>query len=245
MRPSAERLIKNITTCRRPADVLTALQTVSVKHSSGLKVYGAWFVPRRAYRYDERRIGRCVFFHPKFPGKEFWAQYQKLVKKHGASMLGEYGRTRSHPFTLTEAMRDLQLAGEARWPFDLLSQFGIRDGLYCPFRRWVVMYYAAHPLQIERSDRYVLGMAANVAIERMEQLVKISRRSKQDYGLTDREKIVLRLLAQGRRAAEIAAQLQLSQSTVRTYVRRILKRLKARTIAHAVHIAGGDLLDNQ
>ncbi len=55
--------------------------------------------------------------------------------------------------------------------------------------------------------------------------------------LTQREREVLALIACGYSTSEIARALWISEDTVRTHVKRLLARLRARTRAHAVAIA--------
>ena len=55
--------------------------------------------------------------------------------------------------------------------------------------------------------------------------------------ITHRELEVLRLVASGRSTGEIARALWVTDETVRTHVRRLLRKLDARTRAHAVSIA--------
>jgi DNA-binding NarL/FixJ family response regulator len=52
--------------------------------------------------------------------------------------------------------------------------------------------------------------------------------------LSDRQRQILRLIAQGRRNGDIAESLFVSVETVRTHVKEILRRLGAHDRAHAV-----------
>ncbi|MEV4760923.1 response regulator transcription factor [Micromonospora sp. NPDC049559] len=73
-------------------------------------------------------------------------------------------------------------------------------------------------------DRYVTGTAAPVTDSRLDVL-------------TDREKEVLGLIAQGLTNSEIAARLYLGETTVKTHVNRILTKLELRDRVHAVVFA--------
>jgi DNA-binding NarL/FixJ family response regulator len=55
--------------------------------------------------------------------------------------------------------------------------------------------------------------------------------------VTDRELEILQLLADGHENNEIARRLYISLETVKTHVRRLLKKLGARSRTHAVAIA--------
>ena len=57
------------------------------------------------------------------------------------------------------------------------------------------------------------------------------------HGLSDREFEIMRLLASGKRASEIAAELNLSVKTVSTYRARILQKLNLRTTAQIMRYA--------
>ena len=54
--------------------------------------------------------------------------------------------------------------------------------------------------------------------------------------LTDRELQVMRWIASGRRQADIALMLGLSDRTIENHLRRIRKRLGATSTAQAVHL---------
>ena len=58
--------------------------------------------------------------------------------------------------------------------------------------------------------------------------------------LSRREREVLEALARGERTEEMAAGLHLSIHTVRSHTKSVLRKLEARTRAHAVAIAYGE-----
>jgi len=55
--------------------------------------------------------------------------------------------------------------------------------------------------------------------------------------LTAREREVVRLMAEGRTAQTIAGELSVSTETVRTHVRNVIRKLRARNRVHAIAIA--------
>jgi DNA-binding NarL/FixJ family response regulator len=63
-----------------------------------------------------------------------------------------------------------------------------------------------------------------------------------DEMLTGREREILQLLADGMSNADVAARLFISQETVKSHVRHILKKLEADTRTHAVAIALRDAI---
>jgi DNA-binding NarL/FixJ family response regulator len=64
--------------------------------------------------------------------------------------------------------------------------------------------------------------------------------SPSEVKLSRRELEVLSLIAEGRSTREIAAALWVTEETVKSHVSRVLRRLQARTRAHAVAIAYRD-----
>lgn len=70
----------------------------------------------------------------------------------------------------------------------------------------------------------------------MDLLIKAEKWQKPQtlHQLTEREKDVLRLLVKGRRNAEIAAELTLTEQTIKNYVRRIYNKLGVNTRVEAV-----------
>ena len=64
-----------------------------------------------------------------------------------------------------------------------------------------------------------------------------ARHPREEPLLSAREREVLALIADGRTAPEIATQLQLAATTVRTHIQRLLEKLQARDRAQLIHHA--------
>jgi DNA-binding NarL/FixJ family response regulator len=64
-----------------------------------------------------------------------------------------------------------------------------------------------------------------------------SQSAAEKLGLTEREREVLRLIGQGRTNSEIAAELHVSEATVKTHINHIFSKLGARDRAQAVVLA--------
>jgi DNA-binding CsgD family transcriptional regulator len=238
MRPATDRLIAKAPVLRQPDEVLDMLQHVSLRHPQPLVVACAWDL--RLYNTDgyEGQLTRDVFYHPDFPTAVHVEHRARIARDGTLPQLSIAIKNISNPATMTELMQTLQLTGEERWPFDLYRKFGYRDCLYCTFRHWGVQFAARQPLQLERGARFQLAQAASVAAERLEQLVAKRRRTASSIPkLSAREKLVLLMAATGRTREETAEELHVGLETVRTYIRRILRKLGARNIAHAVYIA--------
>ena len=93
------------------------------------------------------------------------------------------------------------------------------DGLVFTDRRTVVALTVLSP----EVTRQVLRAVAHGDLERGA-----------DSGLSSREMEVLACLAQGKTTAQIAAELFISENTVKTHVRHILEKLEASNRAEAV-----------
>lgn len=231
---AATRFVKDAPSYSRPAELLDALQSVARKHRQPLYVLGLMFLVPRYSQFEKQRLGRSIFFHPDFPGEDFWLEYQKRAIADG-SATNDYARHQSLPFTLTEAMRALRLTGVDRWLIELLGRFHIRDALYCPFRRWILIFHSGHEvLRVDHFDRHVLAWAAGAAVEQIERLVKKQRLFDQSADLTPREIEVLRMRSRGKKNTEAAKEMGVSVETVRTYVKRAMKKLGARDVTEAV-----------
>jgi DNA-binding CsgD family transcriptional regulator len=213
---------------KRPILVLRGAHRISDSHLK-MGVLGVWYFPRRAASDDRLR-----FISPRAPA-DFVRRYDNLTQQFGPDSLHDEGRRRSTPFTLTEARQSLQLTGNAEWPFDLLHSLGLRDGLYCPFNRWGLVYTSRTLVRLGSPERGALNMIASAAIGQIERIVKKPREIK--HGLTPREVAVLREFSYGKSVAEVAAFLNIHEHTVRTFSDRAVKKLKAVDRSHALCVA--------
>ena len=163
---SVMRFGNEVRRLKKPRDVIEALDKVC-RNYHRLRVLGAWYLPRRYTNFAAWVEGKTLFLHSHMP-RDFWPRYEEAVRINGGSALGQLARQESAPFTVTEAMRKLQTTGDEHWIFAFLREYGLRDGLYCPFRKWAVLYYTGSLLtDLPESGRGMLYMVANQAVGRL------------------------------------------------------------------------------
>ncbi len=95
-------------------------------------------------------------------------------------------------------------------------------------------------IAIERvlaGERYISPLIAQDVLEGLDEPQELMERGNSPARLTPRQREVLRLIAEGRTAREIAEQLNLSVKTVEFHKRCIMSQLGARSIATLVRYA--------
>jgi DNA-binding CsgD family transcriptional regulator len=217
------------------AQASTPVQVVerlgAVAGSAGLRVIGVW--PRH------RGAADLAIFSPELPGS-FQTQIVAENRARGASFLAQAAERAPGPFTTTEAMQHLQPSGEDRWIFDLLRDHRVKDALYCPHGPYLVTYEAdrvLHDESLMHETRMAIAAGGQLAVNQLEALALRSKLPARGVELSPREKLVLIHLAEGFTAAEIATRLGLTEPSARTFVRRAMRKLGAKSQLHAVAIA--------
>ena len=163
------------------------------------------------------------------------------VQRIGHSPLGNFARrmrANPRPFTYSEARRSLNPTGRDGLLFDLLQDYGIRDGYVVPHGRWSVSFASEHVLNDDRLNREVriaLDAAARAAVYRLNELVPSKKTRIVD--LSPRELAVLEHLSLGLRVPGIAEHMGIGARSVREYLQRAQKKLDAATAAEALVIA--------
>jgi DNA-binding CsgD family transcriptional regulator len=225
---------------RRPDDILDAMHR-RVAVTAGLRMLASWRVPFKPENVAQNRLGLNWFAHPSMP-QQFFTEFLPLVYSKGPSFLSLTAWQNRGAFTVSEAMRAFKPTREDRWIIDLEISYGMRDGLYVPAGRWIMVYWSSQVLKLARETRATLSFAAIHAAARLEEIVRHRFPEKRPPQLTTREVVVLRGYSLGQSSEEIAADLGLKESTVRTFLRRAQRKLKAKTPTHAVAEAMRGLL---
>jgi DNA-binding CsgD family transcriptional regulator len=148
------------------------------------------------------------------------------------------GGARAVPFTFAEAERD-QCRSQADWIFGFSRSYNMRDGLYCTYRAWAVVFISTKLLALRPSQRAFLAAAAQAAIGRIEDIVNSRRKRPRGKGvdtfdMTTRELEVLQQRALLGSNAAIAKALDISIQTVDVHLRRARKKLKVEDTAIAL-----------
>jgi DNA-binding NarL/FixJ family response regulator len=230
---AALRFAKDVRQIKKAADVLAALQTAIP--ANDIRVAAAWYLPKSHTDHAAIIPGKTLFVHGGLPIGALWSDYIGLLRSNGAASIFALARSKSAPFTLTEAMRQLQLTGNEDWIVHMFRRYHIRDGLYCPFRRWALTFWSPKLLNRLRPDtRAMLFTVAGLAIGRIDTLVREPEQFETIAKLSERELSILRLISYGQSNAEAAAHLKIGPETVKHHVKRAMRKLNARDRAQAV-----------
>jgi DNA-binding CsgD family transcriptional regulator len=211
---------------RTPVAVLVALQNLS-RSTVGIGVLGAWSLPRYIReRVEQRQMGVNLWLHPDVPA-DYWPRYQEKFAAHSLSVLALKARVASVPFTFAEVEKESIERQTSNWVFGFMRSLGIHDGLYCVYRNWSVVFISTSLLALSPANRTFLAAAGQIAVGRIEQMVKAerrrTRRNSKEADLTPRELDVLQQRALLGRNAAVAKELNISVETVETHLRSIRK----------------------
>ena len=232
---------------RSPEAVVELLDRY-VAREQGLHVYACWRAPLdpgiSIESIDAYRAGDNVWVHRSVPAK-YWDEFWPLVRKHGPSVIARLARTNPGLFTWTEASRILRPSGEERWVWEVMRKHGLRDGVHCPVGPWIVGFWSTKVLHLPPTPRAILTTAAHFTAHHLEALLPGRRKRKghdSSRALTARELAVLRNYSLGNEVREIAKAMKIGEGTVKTFLTRMQRKLKAKHRGHAVLLAMRDHL---
>ena len=220
---------------RTVEEVLAALDSVT---GHRMRAFSLWrpFSPGTESR---EAISETMAFNRAVATPAAQAALKNGFLAHGPSIMARYASLYPEPFTFTEAMRQLQPTGEDRWIFKAYGAASARDGLYCSFGNWILVYVADHVLAkaktLDPEQRLSLNAAAAMAVHRVKQIT--SQPQPSTPKLTPREKLVLLHLSEGLSTAQIAHDLAIAPTSVQTLAQRANKKLAAQNRVHAVSLA--------
>lgn len=233
---TAFKFCDQVVRLKAPDAVLDALHLVARGYIDDFGALGAWYLPVQATDLNAWVEGTTVFVHSELAAVGYLSAYQEKLRENGPAALGALARTRTRAFTFSEAMSMLQLGSSRQaWLFDQFREYGIRDGLYCPFRTWAVTYRSRSILKLNAIERGAFALCAYAAAGQIEKIVPNPRRmDKPPRALSEREREIMRLMSYGKKQREIAEQLGIGVETVRTHVKKAVKKLGAVDATHAV-----------
>jgi DNA-binding CsgD family transcriptional regulator len=230
---SGVRFARTVQQIKKPAGVLNALQDAIPTNQP--QVAAAWHLAKNSTDYAAIIPGKTLFVHESLPLAAMWSGFVSLMRSKGIPAIFAFGRNRSAPFTLTEGMRQLQLIGDEDWFVHFFRSYGIRDGLYCPFRTWALTFWSPEPLsRLQPDTRALLFALGALAIARIDSLVHRPEQFETIPKLSKRELSILRLISYGLTNSETAAHLKIGPETVKHHVKGAMRKLKARDRTEAV-----------
>jgi DNA-binding CsgD family transcriptional regulator len=215
------------------SDVVEALSAVSSPVVS-LWAIGRW--PQGREEPGPTRDGSRILFHPSVK-RDFHADWQNERRRHGRALVTRYAASNPPPFTFAEARRRLQPSGDDHWIFDLFHDHGAKDALYCPHWPYLVVYVSDQlltPATLPHETRIALDAGGAMAVHRLKEIALNEKADGAPPELSARQMTVLLHLSDGLTVPEIAARLNVSEASVKTFIRRVAQKLGAKSQLHAV-----------
>jgi len=230
------RFSHDVATLNAPADVLDALQDIvepydiNVLNSRTMPITPADIV------LNSWQTGDNLFFGRTIPD-DYWPQCHEAGSRYGFGALSIRARHTTQPFTFAEAALQQKSPRSGSWIFEFLRGFDIRDGFFCTFRSWVLVYSSPRILALTPPMRSQLSSAAHSAVSRLEAITKTKARERNMRAineLTTREMEVLQERARLHTNVEIARELGIARKTVDELLRRARIKLGAPDVAIAL-----------
>ena len=217
-----------------PAEVLSALDAVA--GAAGMSGFMVSCIPT-TQPMSRAALDDAILFYVRAK-TDFTENWDSEYLRRGPALPRRHAELNPPPFTSVEAMRLLQPSGEDRWVFDLFRDYGARDALWCGHGPWMVVYFSDRtlmPARFPSETRAALHAAGAMATNRLKELTfSTGVRPSLSPPLSPREKTVLRHLADGLTVAQIAARLSVGEESVQTFIKRVKRKLGAKSRPHAV-----------
>jgi DNA-binding CsgD family transcriptional regulator len=232
--PLLNKLTAHISRARTADAILDGLDEFASRLLP-VNVLGVGRMPRRTSDWRSIKLGRDVFLHGSAP-VDWWHEYAaEAAKGYDPGIM--MAKTSLMAYTWTETMQALDPIGIDRWPYDLALKHGIRDALSCCVgQRWLVAYWSRQVLNdsLTHPLRILLIAAAGFAAARFEEITGDDpKRFGSRPRITPRELAVLRWVSLGMASNDIARRLGVSEETVRSHLKKVQVKLRARNRAHA------------
>jgi DNA-binding CsgD family transcriptional regulator len=232
--PLLNKLTSHVSRSKTPDAILDGLDEFASRLLP-VNVLGVGRMPQRTSDWRSIELGKDVFLHRSAP-IDWWREYAaKAVKGYDPGIM--MAKTSLMAYTWTETMQALDPIGIDRWPYELARKYGIRDALTCCVgQRWLVAYWSRHVLSdaLTQPLRILLIAAAGFAASRLEQVTGDDpKRFSSKPRITPRELAVLRLVSLGMASNDIAKRLGVGEETVRSHLKKVQAKLRARNRAHA------------
>lgn len=120
---------------------------------------------------------------------------------------------------------------------------GLQVPVFGPHGLMGAMSFGGRHIDDALATRLALSLVGQAALRRASSLALPGAEARAAAQLTERERTVMRWMAAGKRQAEAASLMGISERTVENHLRRVRRRLGASTTAEAVRIAirAGDI----